>query len=273
MSTDETLTTSEDDSAVSPIVSSAWLRDHRTDERVLVIDVRAQDVYNAGHIPGALHLDLSVNRLASSRPEAIERWVDGLQRTIRRAGISADHHVVFYEDMSGTMAAYGVWLLDSAGLRNGAMLDGGFAAWSREGGEASTDPTMPTSTETVIRFDPRVLATADQILGDLERGSSGAKQVDARADTEVAQGVIPGSVHLDWRTHLDSQGAFRPMTELAQVYESLGLKKDDRVASYCAGGVRAANTYVVLKALGYDDVQNYAPSWSEWGSRGDTPVE
>ena len=273
MSADDTLTTGTNDSVASPIVAVPWLRDHRADASVLVIDVRDSDAYNAGHIPGAVHLDLSLNRLASSRSEAIEQWIDALQRTIRRIGIRPDHHVVFYEDVSGTMAAYGVWLLDAAGLRNGAMLNGGFAGWIREGGETSTDAAMPVPSETSIRFDPRVLATADQILGDLKAGSTGAKRVDARATSEVARGAIPGSIHLDWHDHLDGQGAFRPMEELAQTYQSLGLAKDDRVASYCAGGIRAANTYVVLKALGYEDVQNYAPSWGEWGSRSDTPVE
>ncbi len=273
MSADAPLTTSEDDSGASPIVSPAWLRDHRDDTGARVIDVRARDAYHDGHIPGALNLDLSLNRLTSSDPGVIERWIDGLRRMVQMAGIEADQHVVFYEDISGTMAAYGVWLLDAAGLRNGAMLDGGFSAWTREGGPVSTDSVAATPSETTIQPDLRVLATVEQILNDLEGGSTGAKRVDARSATEVARGAIPGAVNLDWSAHLDDQGAFRPLDELDRTYQSLGLKKDDRVASYCAGGIRAANTYVVLKALEYENVQNYAPSWGEWGTREDTPVE
>lgn len=259
-------------STISPIVSVEWLRDHRGDSTVLVIDVRAREAYDNGHIPGAQHLDLSANRLAASGAPAIERWFEGLQNTVRRAGITADQRVVFYEEISGTMAAFGVWLLDAAGLGNGSMLDGGFGAWSREGGDISTDAVTPVPSELPIHLDERVLATADQIMSDLGDESGRAQRVDARTDTEFAQGAIPGSVHLDWRHHLDERGAFRPLAELAQMYDSLGLDKGDRVASYCAGGIRAANTYVVLKALGFAHVQNYAPSWGEWGSRPDTPI-
>lgn len=257
----------------SPIVSVGWLRDQRHDPAVRVVDVRARDAYDREHITGAQHLDLSVNRLGSSSPIAIERWLDHLRQTIQQAGFTRDHHIIFYEDDSGAMAAYGVWLLDAAGLGNASMLDGGFLAWKHAGQLTSTEPVMPPPTSTEIHFNERVLATAGQILGDLADGARNARRVDARSDVEVAQGAIPGAAHLDWHHHLDQRGAFRPMPELARMYASMRLDTGDRIASYCAGGIRAANTYVVLKALGYTNVQNYAPSWGEWGSRSDTPIE
>ena len=45
------------------------------------------------------------------------------------------------------------------------------------------------------------------------------------------------------------------------------------VVTYCASGYRAARTYVVLRALGYPGVRNYAASWNEWGWHADLPVD
>ncbi len=255
-----------------PIVSTEWLRQNLTQPGVLVIDVRPHDAYLAGHIPGAGHLDLSMLRLSSSAPAVLHLWKERLQETIQRAGITAEQRVVFYEDYSGTMAAMGVWLLDAAGLRNGSLLDGGLNRWIREGGEIFTEDVHPEESSTVIHADDRVIATADEILADLRSGGS-TRFVDSRAPMEHRQGAIPGAANVDWTQHLDADGAFRPLPELAVIYQNSGVNKDEPVVSYCAGGFRASHTYVALKALGFDTIANYAPSWGEWGQRPDTPKE
>ncbi len=255
-----------------PIVSTEWLRLNVARPDVLTIDVRPFDAYQEGHIPGSIHLDLSILRLSSSAPAVIHLWKERLEETIRRAGIMSEQRVVFYEDYSGTMAATGVWLLDAAGLGNGAMLDGGINRWIREGGETSTEIGQPEQSSTVIHPDDRVIATADEILADL-RTEGSTRLVDSRAPMEHRQGTIPGAANIDWTQHLDAEGAFRPLTELAQLYGSAGLDRNDPVVSYCAGGFRASHTYVALKALGYGSIANYAPSWGEWGQRPDTPKE
>jgi thiosulfate/3-mercaptopyruvate sulfurtransferase len=255
-----------------PIVSAEWLRQNLNHPGVVVVDVRPHDAYRAGHIPGARHLDLSILRLSSSAPAVLHLWKERLQETIQRTGITGDQRVVFYEDYSGTMAATGVWLLDAAGLRNGSLLDGGFARWVREGGATSDDEVQPEESSTVIHPDDRVIATAGEILADLRTGGS-TRFIDSRAPMEHRQGAIPGAANIDWTQHLDAEGAFRPLPELAELYVTAGMDKNDPVISYCAGGFRASHTYVTLKALGFDTIANYAPSWGEWGQRPDTPKE
>ena len=85
-------------------------------------------------------------------------------------------------------------------------------------------------------------------------------------------GTIPGAVHIEWRRHLDKNGAFRPADEIRALYESLGVTPDKTVIPYCQGGYRSANTYLVLRMLGYPHVRNYLGSWSEWGNRDDSTI-
>lgn len=267
--------TSMNDTAFAPdgpIASAAWLRQHLPDPSVQVIDVRPADAYQSGHIPGARTMDLSMLRLPSSAPAAIEAWKGRLRHAIRQAGITAEARVIFYEDISGTMAAFGVWLLDAAGLRNGALLDGGLRRWLAEGGELDTEAVTATESSTEIAPDASVIATADALLDGL-RSSDRTQTVDARSAAEHRQGAIPGAVNIDWTRHLDADGAFRPRADLARLYDTAGLDRDEPVASYCAGGFRAAHTYVALRAIGFDNVANYAPSWGEWGQRPDAPKQ
>ena len=80
------------------------------------------------------------------------------------------------------------------------------------------------------------------------------------------------AVRIEWRRHLDETGAFRPADEVRALYESLGVTPNKTIIPYCQGGYRSANTYLVLRMLGYPQVRNYLGSWSEWGNRDDTTI-
>jgi thiosulfate/3-mercaptopyruvate sulfurtransferase len=170
----------------SPIVSVDWLEERAGDPDLIIADVRGFDAYRVGHIPGAIHADLTTLRLASSRPEAIAAWSGRLQSVVDALGLGPDKTVVFYEDFSGTMSAYGVWLLDAAGFGNGAMLDGGLRAWRGSGHPLATDDVLPQPTSTPIQPDRSVLATAGQILDSLNGPDPAASVnlVDTRGANE-----------------------------------------------------------------------------------------
>lgn len=254
----------------SPIVSADWLADHLADPDLRVIDVRPAAAYQQAHLPGAISLDLAAARLASSNPQAIEQWLPRLQNLVQGAGIRPGQTVVFYEDVSGTMAAYGVWLLDAAGLGNGAMLDGGIQGWYRAGQPLSADPSDPTPSDTEVTPNLDVVGTLDGLLEEI--GSGTGQRVDARGVGEYAAGAMPSATHVDWSRHLDpATGAFLPLDDLRAFYADLDPSVP--TTTYCAGGFRAANSYVVLKALGFGQPRNYAPSWSEWGTNPQTPKE
>src|ERR671912_460764 len=78
--------------------------------RPLLLDLRTPDAYAAGHIPGALHLDLFATR-----------------------GVTASTPVVVYDDQSGVRAARAFWFLEYFGHPSVRVLDGGFGAWTHGG--------------------------------------------------------------------------------------------------------------------------------------------
>jgi thiosulfate/3-mercaptopyruvate sulfurtransferase len=245
----------------------------------LLIDARPAEQFAAGHLPGAVHLDLwGVSLIDTSEaPLAAFMWMIGHLFSLR--GVTPDRPVVVYENDSGIRAARVFWLLEYLGHPNVRLLDGGVKAWLESGRALTTEAVAPTPSTWHGEPTPARLATRFDVLERL--GDDRTTLLDTRSDAEhsgaVARarrgGHIPGAVHVEWTRNLAPDGRFKPPDELAAMYASAGVTPDRTVITYCQGGYRAAHAYVALRILGYPDVRNYTGSWKEWGDREELPIE
>ncbi len=83
-------------------------------------------------------------------------------------------------------------------------------------------------------------------------------------------GHIPNSVNIDWNQNLNKDGTFKNNEELSKMY---AYPKDSEIVTYCQGAYRAANSFLVLKKLGFESVRVYLGSWGEWDNKLELPVE
>jgi thiosulfate/3-mercaptopyruvate sulfurtransferase len=251
----------------------------RSGNRPLLLDLRPAELFAAGHLPGAVHLDLFGISLIDTDPAPMRAFVWIIEHLLASRGVSFDSPVVLYETNSGIRAARAFWFLEYFGHQNVRVLDGGYDAWQAAQLPVSTDTPPPAIADwTGIRDADRV-ATWRDVLDRL--GHSEAVIVDARTDGEYCGttvrakrgGAIPGAVHIEWTRNLASDGCFKPADELRRMYVEAGVTPDREVITYCQGGYRAAHTYLALRLLGYPRVRNYLGSWKEWGDREDLPIE
>ena len=252
-----------------PLVSADWLADHLGD--VVVVDCRwsltepgaGRRAYEAGHIPGAAHLD--VDRDLSAPPGDGRHPLppaDAFARVAARAGIGAGGTVVAYDETGGGAARLW-WLLRHFGHPDPRVLAGGFAAWTGpvERGEAQAAPAREPFVPKPRSDD---VATAEEIAARL--GEPALDLVDARAPErfrgerepiDPVAGRIPGARNVPFA---------QPLEDIAA---ALGSQTD--TVAYCGSGVSAA-TLVLAAAAGGRDVRLYPGSWSQWCARG-LPVE
>src|SRR5579871_2080478 len=138
-----------------PLVTPEWLADHLGDPDLRLVDFRwyldgrsGRDAYRAGHIPGAVFLDLEDVTAESGPGRHPLPSMEQFTAAARRAGISWRSRVVAYDDAAGWVAGRLWWLLRHFGHEPVAVLDGGLQNWR---GELATDEAEPPPGDFIAR--------------------------------------------------------------------------------------------------------------------------
>jgi thiosulfate/3-mercaptopyruvate sulfurtransferase len=258
-------------------------------ERPRLLDVRwrlggppGREEYRAGHIPGAVYVDLDEELAAPAGPGVGRHPLpapDDLQAAARSWGLRDGEAVVAYDDSGNLSAARAWWLLRWAGLSDVRLLDGGLAAWRATGHpvvSGDEPPVVPgdvtLSSGVLPTVDPDGVAAliADEVL--VLDARAGERYRGEVASIDPKPGHIPGAVSAPTAENLTPEGAFRPAAELAERFAALGAKPGSTVGVYCGSGVTAAHELAALAIAGIDDVILYPGSWSQWATLPDRPV-
>jgi thiosulfate/3-mercaptopyruvate sulfurtransferase len=282
--------------AAQPLVSADWVKAHRADANVVVLDIRSaidgggKEAYEKGHIPGAVHSDYDKAgwRVERQGVPFMLPTVAELEKLIGELGIDEKSNVVVvpagvsYTDFGSAARVY--WTLKTVGVNEVSILDGGFAAWKAAGNEIASGQSKPAPTIFTATFNDKSLATGKQVAAIEADGKNGSKTtlIDARphgfflgkekAPQAAAYGHIPGSVNVDSARFYDPvKNRLKPRVELAAAAAEI---PEGPAVAYCNTGHWAATDWFVLhELLGRKDVRLYDGSMVEWTAHADRPVE
>jgi thiosulfate/3-mercaptopyruvate sulfurtransferase len=232
--------------------------------------------YEAGHIPGAVFVDLEADitgATGAGRHPLPTR--EQFQQAMRRAGVNSGDRVVIYDDGGGSVAGRVWWLLRLFGHPGAAVLDGGIQAWR---GELEAGTITPNEGDFVagkpdrtmyLDFDEVAGRDASDVLIDVrapERYSGETEPIDPVA------GHVPGAKNAFWQGNLGGEGRYLSPSELKRRYESIGVKEGNAIV-YCGSGVNACQAAIAIERAGLGPVRVYAGSWSDWSRHANASVE
>jgi thiosulfate/3-mercaptopyruvate sulfurtransferase len=247
------------------------------DVRWALGDPHGAEHYRAGHIPGAVYVDLDAELAVAPSAQGGRHPlppIDQLQASARRWGLTRETPVVVYDNSGGLAAARAWWLLRWAGVPDVRILDGGLAAWRAAGHAEVTGTARPRPAgdieldgghlPTLTADEAARLATTGTLLDAraAERYRGETEPIDPRA------GHIPGAVSAPTADNLrDGVPLFKTAEQLRERFAGL----TGPVGVYCGSGVTAAHEIAALAVAGIDAAL-YPGSWSAWSADPDRPV-
>lgn len=239
-----------------------------------------RDEYDAAHIPGAVFFDQDLIADKESglphtlpSPELFARHVGAM-------GITADETVVVYDGPGMFSAPRVWWMFRVMGVKNVLVLDGGLDGWKATGFPVTDEVTKIAATLFTPSFNEAKVVSFKEMSKVVEEYSS--QIADARAagrftgrDAEPREGMrsghMPGARNVPVGT-LSENGKLKSLNSLREIFADAGVDLNKPVVTSCGSGVTAAVITLALTSLGHEDNRLYDGSWSEWGSRQDTPV-
>ncbi|WP_089153802.1 sulfurtransferase [Micromonospora sp. NBS 11-29] len=258
----------------------------RADPPVL-LDVRwrltgppGRDDHTAGHLPGAVFVDLDTELCGPPGTAGRHPLPEpaALQGTLRAAGVRAGHPVVVYDGGDGMSAARAWWTLRWAGHRAVRVLHGGYPAWTAAG--LPVDTAAPTPTPGDVTVVPGGLPVLDAGQAARLAAADAGVLLDVRAapryrgeaePVDPVAGHVPGAVNLPAPEYV-TRGRFPAAEALRERFAAAGVRGDAPVGAYCGSGVTAAQTVLALHLAGRPDAALYVGSWSGWVADPDRPV-
>ena len=235
------------------------------------------------HIPGARYFDIDEIADPDTNLPHMVPTPGRFEKLMAAMGVSNASRIVFYDQKGLASAARGWWLMGLFGHDQAAVLDGGLPKWLREGRPTEAgEPAKPAPG----RFLAEFRATRLRGVGDLMRNVAAPSELvlDARAAGRftgavpeprpgMRSGHIPGSASLPYTDLLNTDGTFRPVTEVTARLAKAGVDGSRPVVTSCGSGVTACILTLGLRLAGLPEGAVYDGSWTEWGGRADTPVE
>jgi thiosulfate/3-mercaptopyruvate sulfurtransferase len=251
------------------LVSVQWLEKNLKRDDVLIIDASPAKLHSAGHIPGAVNVD--VFSFGGREIPAVE-----MEQRIQSWGVSPGKKVVLY-DQGATYFATSLFFdlyYHGSPAENLVVLDGGLAKWQAAGGAVTKEPTPAPQPGTFrvaklkedvrVRLPEFLVASGDPANNALVEALEPAQHFGGARFFDRA-GHVPNAILTPTADFYNADKTFKSPEEIRRMLTYLGITPDKQLHTHCGGGIAASVPFFAAKfMLDYPKVKLYKESQLEW---------
>ena len=237
--------------------------------------------YENSHILNSAFLDLQADISEQNSPYRFTLpKLNNLATKFENLGIGDPYHIILYSRNGMQWSARVWWMLRAIGFDNVSVLDGGFIEWKRL--DLEIDNKVQKFLPANLTFQPRsnIFVDKEKVLKAINDDNiillnSLTEDIHIGKNPRYGRrGRIPNSLNVPFNQLLDDEtGKFKPLNELSDIFSRKKITSDRTVLNYCGGGIAASLDAFVLYQLGFNNIQIYDNSMSEWAIDQNLPIE
>jgi len=276
----------------STIISSKDLSNIIHEKNVIVFDCRfnlmnktqGYENYLESHIENShyinLESDLSSPVTKHSGRHPLKEIVD-FSNILNYHGVNNNTQIIVYDDNNSAMCARFWWMLRLVGIKNCAVLDGGYSSWVSNQHAVSSNTSFISEKQNIkYSYNQGLLITTEALkkklknnliylldARDTERYLGESEPIDKKA------GHIHGAINMPFKNNLDSSGHFKNKPELMEMFQEFRNDSSKDIVNMCGSGVTACHNYLAMEHSGIRESKIYVGSWSAWISHEDAIIE
>lgn len=261
------------------VVTADYVKENIGNENVLILDCRGAKKTAKKTIEGAIGVtwqdictcDDSYGAAGDEGWGKIPEAADLAER-LGNLGITKDKEIItvgYTTDGWGDDARV-AWELIAAGYENVKIVDGGYTALeeadvpTQKGGSepVAADVTIDAIDKTHVMETEELAANyEDYVVLDVRT----QKEYDgATKYGEAKGGHLPGAIYFPYTELFKSDDTLKSNAEIVTMLEEAGVEKEDKIVTYCTGGIRSAYAQMVFEMCGYENTWNYDQSYWRW---------
>ena len=278
---------------MNQLIEIDWLKENLNDPQIKIIDgtwpmptrgLNAFEIFKEKHIPNAVFIDLEeISNQNSNLPHMMPEK-DYFSKKISSLGINNNDHLVIY-DMYGMFSAARIWFMFKAfGHEKVSILNGGFPAWIDSDGEISDQINKLEPSNYKADLNKSLIVNYKEVFDNLS--SNKYQIIDARSPDRFSgiseeprpgmkSGHIPKSKNLYFNDLIDPDTKkFVTKEKIENLIKKVGIDINKDTVCSCGSGVTACILKFALELLDKNkNIKIYDGSWSEWGTKEDSPCE
>jgi len=245
------------------LVSIDWLKEHQSNNDIVILDTRPKTMFLYGHITKSQSLTLDQVIAFDQYGSNLVLDEKKISELFGSLGIDDSKTVLLIGESMDPSVARIAWTFLYFGHEKTFLLDANVMTLQKHGFEL----TKKTFTPTLTTFTPKVNSKIRINSDSLKENLDDFVILDARTPQEFMGGHLPNSKLIPFTEGISYDKIFQDKSFLQNLFSDNQIPKESQIVCYCMHGHRASSLFLQLVIAGYENVKLYDGSFVDWYGR------